>query len=480
MGEKNQSMRGKVFAGLFWKFGERISAQLISLIVSIVLARLLSPDDYGAVALVMVFITIANVFVASGFGNALIQKKNADNLDFSSVFYLNIALGLVLYAVLFFASPAIASFYNMPVLSPALRVLGIRIVVASVNSVQQAYVSRHMLFKRFFWSTLFGTLVSGVVGITMAYHGFGVWALVAQYLTNTCTDTIVLWFTVKWRPIFRCSLERAKGLFSYGWKLLVSALLDTGYKQLRSLIIGKKYTSADLAYYNQGDKYPGLIVNNINTSISSVLFPAMSQFQDDRKRVKQMTRRAIQISSYIMWPMMIGFAVVAEPFVSLVLTDKWLPCVPFIRIFCFTYGLYPIHTANLQAINALGRSDLFLRLEIIKKTIGLSMILLSMNYGTLVMAYSLVVADVAATVVNAVPNSKLLNYRYFEQLRDLLPGLVMSLIMAAVIVPISLLGLPDIATIALQVVCGAAVYLAESVLTKQPAFQYLLGLIKKH
>ena len=367
MGEKNQSMRGKVFSGLFWKFGERISAQLISLIVSIVLARLLSPDDYGAVALVMVFITIANVFVASGFGNALIQKKNADNLDFSSVFYLNIALGLVLYAVLFFASPAIASFYNMPVLSPALRVLGIRIVVASVNSVQQAYVSRHMLFKRFFWSTLFGTLVSGVVGITMAYHGFGVWALVAQYLTNTCTDTIVLWFTVKWRPIFRCSLERAKGLFSYGWKLLVSALLDTGYKQLRSLIIGKKYTSADLAYYNQGDKYPGLIVNNINTSISSVLFPAMSQFQDDRERVKQMTRRAIQISSYIMWPMMIGFAVVAEPFVSLVLTDKWLPCVPFIRIFCFTYGLYPIHTANLQAINALGRSDLFLRLEIIKK-----------------------------------------------------------------------------------------------------------------
>ena len=480
MGEKNQSMRGKVFSGLFWKFGERISAQLISLIVSIVLARLLSPDDYGAVALVMVFITIANVFVASGFGNALIQKKNADNLDFSSVFYLNIALGLVLYAVLFFASPAIASFYNMPVLSPALRVLGIRIVVASVNSVQQAYVSRHMLFKRFFWSTLFGTLVSGVVGITMAYHGFGVWALVAQYLTNTCTDTIVLWFTVKWRPIFRCSLERAKGLFSYGWKLLVSALLDTGYKQLRSLIIGKKYTSADLAYYNQGDKYPGLIVNNINTSISSVLFPAMSQFQDDRERVKQMTRRAIQISSYIMWPMMIGFAVVAEPFVSLVLTDKWLPCVPFIRIFCFTYGLYPIHTANLQAINALGRSDLFLRLEIIKKTIGLSMILLSMNYGTLVMAYSLVVADVAATVVNAVPNSKLLNYRYFEQLRDLLPGLVMSLIMAAVIVPISLLGLPDIATIALQVVCGAAVYLSESVLTKQPAFQYLLGLIKKH
>ena len=314
-------MKSKVFKGLCWKFGERVSAQLITLVVSIVLARILTPHDYGVVAIVMIFIAIANVFVSSGFGNALVQKKNADNLDFSSVFYINIGVGVVLYAVLFLTAPLIASFYGMPVLSPVLRVVGIRLVVASVNTVQQAYVSRHLLFKRFFWSTLFGTLISGVVGIAMAYSGFGVWALVAQYLTNTCTDTVVLWFTVKWRPERRCSWKRAKGLFTYGWKMLVSGLIDTGYRQLRGMIIGKKYTSEDLAFYDRGDKLPSLIITNINASISSVIFPTMSKFQDDRERLKQMTRRAIQISAYILWPFMVGFAVVAEPFVRLVLTE---------------------------------------------------------------------------------------------------------------------------------------------------------------
>lgn len=304
--ETQNNTRRKVFSGLFWKFGERITAQLVSLVVSVVLARLLMPEDYGSVAMIMVFITIANVFVSSGFGNALVQKKNADDLDFSSVFFVNILVSLVLYAVIFIAAPWVAAFYGMPVLSPALRVLGVRLVFAAVNSVQQAYVSRNMMFRKFFWSTLFGTAVSGIVGIAMAYHGYGVWALVAQYLTNTCTDTLVLWFTVRWRPIPKYSWRRTKSLLAFGWKLLVSSLLDTGYTQLMSLFIGKKYTSADLACYNQGDKYPSVIVTNINASISSVLFPVMSQCQDDPARVKQMTRRAIQVSSYIMWPLMVG------------------------------------------------------------------------------------------------------------------------------------------------------------------------------
>lgn len=200
-----KNLKRKIISGLFWKFGERITAQIVSLIVTIILARLLSPDEFGAVSLIMVFITIANVFVSNGFGNALVQKKDADNLDFSSVFYINIAMSIGLYFVLFLIAPLIAGFYNIPVLEPTLRVLGLRIIVASINSIQHAYVSRNMLFKRFFWSTLFGTLVSGIVGIIMAYKGLGVWALVAQYLTNTCIDTIVLWITVKWRPILKCS-----------------------------------------------------------------------------------------------------------------------------------------------------------------------------------------------------------------------------------------------------------------------------------
>lgn len=472
--------KSKVFSGLIWKFGERITAQLISLLVSIILARLLSPDEYGAVAIVMIFITIANVFVSSGFGNALIQKKDADNLDFSSVFYINIAIGIALYIVIFCIAPFVANFYDMPILSPTLRVLGIRIVIASINSVQQAYVSRNMLFKRFFWSTLFGTLVSGIVGVVMAYHGFGVWALVAQYLTNTCTDTVVLWFTVRWRPCLQCSFLRAKGLFSYGWKLLLSGLLDTGYKQLRSLIIGRKYSSSDLAYYNQGDKYPALLVTNINASISSVIFPAMAQCQDDRTKVKSMTRRAIQISSFVLWPCMLGVAAIAKPLVVFLLTDKWLPCVPYIRIFCFTYGLWPIHTANLQAINAVGRSDLFLKLEIAKKIVGMVAILVSMNYGPLVMAYSLVVTDLIATVINAFPNKELLNYGYFEQIKDIMPSFVIALVMALIIYPVQNLGFSNIITIIIQVLLGASIYITLAILTKQKSLTYLLGLIEKH
>lgn len=469
----------RVISGFIWKFGERITAQLISLVVSIVLARLLTPTDYGIVAMVMVFIAIANVFVSSGLGTALVQKKHADNLDFSSVFYLNIGVGIILYVLLFVTAPFVSSFYNMPLLCPVLRVLGIRIIVASINSVQQAYVSRNMLFKRFFWSTLFGTLLSGIVGITMAYAGNGVWALVAQYLTNTCTDTIVLWITVKWRPDLSFSWSRAKNLVSYGWKLLISGLLDTGYKQLRNLVIGKKYSSEDLAYYNQGDKYPSIIATNVNASINSVLFPAMAQYQDDIPKMKQMTRRSIQVSSYIMWPIMIGFAAVAESLVKLLLTDKWLPAVPFIRILCLSYGMWPIHTANLQAINALGRSDLFMKLEVIKKAIGIFLIIIALNFGTLALAYSVIAADIICIFVNSSPNRKLLGYDVSEQLKDLLPGFFMSLVMAVAIYPIQYINVHSSIVLIAQIAVGAGVYVIESLVTHQESFQYMRQVIKK-
>lgn len=476
---QGELMKKKVIFGFFWRFSERIVAQSISLIVSIVLARLLLPSDYGAVALVMVFITIADVFVNSGLGNALIQKIDVDNIDFSSVFYINIMMGLILYLILFLIAPLVAKFYDMPVLQPGLRVLAIRIPIASINSVQQAYVSRNMLFKRFFWSTLFGTLVSGIVGIILAYHGFGVWALIIQYLTNTCIDTIVLWFTVKWRPQLVYSWERAKKLISYGWKLLVSGLLDTGYRQLRSIIIGKLYTSSDLAYYNQGDKYPSLVVTNINTAIGSVLFPAMAQYQNDREKVKQMTRRVIQVSSYVMWPLMIGLGVISESMVRVVLTDKWLPCVPYLRIFCFTYGLWPIHTANLQAINAMGRSDLFLKLEVIKKGIGLIALLISMRISPLAMAGSLIITDIIATFINASPNLRLLNYGYIEQLKDLLPSFMMAIVMAIIIYPISFLDIPNIMIMIFQILLGIILYLAMSVILKNSAWIYFKEMLRK-
>ena len=471
-------MKKEIFSGLFWKFGERITAQVISLLVSIILARLLLPSDYGAVALMMVFITIADVFVSSGFGSALIQKQDVDNIDYSSVLYISLAISVILYILLFFSAPLIAGFYDLPVMFPALRVLGIRLIIAAVNSVQQAYVSKNMMFQRFFWSTLSGTLLSGLVGIYMAYNGMGVWALIAQYMTNTCIDTLVLWFTVRWRPDMICSLARVKGLLSYGWKLLISSLLDTGYNQLRSLIIGKIYTSEDLAYYNHGERYPSLIVVNINNSISSVLFPALAKNQNETDRIKEMTRKAIQVSSYIMWPLMVGLGIIAEPMVKMILTDKWIDCVPFIRVFCFSYGLWPIHTANLQAINAMGRSDLYLKLEIIKKISGLMILFISVPFGPLVIAWGLAVMGILSTFINAMPNVKLLGYSYKEQLRDSLLPFILSLVMALVIYPFNLFGLKNLVVVVLQILSGGILYILLSIITKQSAFYYLLSFFK--
>ena len=350
-----------------WRFAERCGAQLVSFLVSVVLARILAPEDYGTIALVTVFTAILQVFVDSGLGTALIQKKDADDLDFSSVFYFNFAMCLLLYAGMFIAAPYIAIFYEDMTLTPVIRVLSLTIVISGVKGIQQAYVSRNMLFKRFFFSTIGGTVFSAFLGIGLAYAGYGVWALVAQQLSNTIIDTLILWITVKWRPQKEFSWKRLRTLFSYGWKLLASSLLDTVYNNLRNLIIGKMYSSADLAYYNQGDKFPKIIVTNINTSIDSVLLPTMSNEQDDRKRIKSMTRRAIKTSTYVMAPLMMGLAFCAESIVKIVLTDKWMPCVPFLRLFCISYMFWPVHTANLNAIKAMGRSDWFLKLEIVKK-----------------------------------------------------------------------------------------------------------------
>ena len=479
------SVKEKVFSGLFWKFSERMLAQMISLIVSIILARILAPEDYGAVALVMVFISIANVFVSSGLGNALVQKKNADNLDFSSVFFINVGLSIIVYGIIYVIAPVAADFYSLDILCPAMRVLGIAILFAGVNSVQHAYVSRHMMFKRFFWSTLFGTLLSGVVGVTMAYLGYGVWALVLQHLTNTCVDTVVLWVTVKWRPEPIYSWERAKSLISYGWKLLAASLLDTGYRQLRGLIIGKIYTKSDLAFYNQGDKYPNMIAINVNASIIGVLFPAFSQNQSDKNKLRSMVRRAIQVSSTMMWPMMIGFAACSETIVRLVLTEKWLPCVPYIYCFCFSYGLWPIHTANLQALNAMGRSDLFFKLEIIKKIIGIVAILLSVKYGPFAIALSMVIAGLLATFINAHPNKALLGYSIFDQLKDMFPAFLISIIMGVCIYPIKLLHCHDAVVLILQIVSGGLIYCLVSYASRQEPFFYVIELLterleKKH
>lgn len=467
-----------VISNLVWRFAERCGAQLVSFIVSIVLARILAPEDYGTIALVTVFTAILQVFVDSGLGTALIQKKDADEIDFSSVFYFNFVVCLILYLGMFAAAPFIADFYGDVTLVPVIRILSLTIVISGVKGIQQAYVSRNMLFKRFFFSTIGGTIFSAVLGIAMAYAGFGIWALVAQQLSNTFIDTLILWITVRWRPTKSFSWTRLKYLLSFGWKLLVSSLLDTAYNNLRNLIIGKMYSSSDLAFYNQGDKFPKVIVTNINASIDSVLLPTMSSAQDDKERVKQMTRRAIKTSTYVMAPLMMGLAFCAEPIVSLVLTDKWLPCVPFLRIFCITYMFWPVHTANLNAINAMGRSDWFLRLEIIKKIMGMTILLSTMWFGVMAMAYSLLLSSVLSQIINSWPNRKLLGYGYLEQVRDFAPGILLAVIMGICVYFISFLHLSTIVTLLIQFIVGAAIYIGVSAILKLEEFEYLLGMVK--
>lgn len=469
--------RQKIFSNLIWRFLERTGAQLVAFIVAIVLARILTPEDYGTIALITVFTTILNVFVDSGLGSALVQKKDADNVDFSTVFYTNVIFCIILYAILFFVSPLIADFYKRQELTAVIRVLGITILISGVKNIQQSYVSKTLQFKKFFFATLVGTVIAAIVGVWMAYHGFGVWALVAQQITNLSIDTILLWITVKWYPNFVFSFERLKGLFSFGWKLLVSALIDTTYNNLRQLIIGKKYTSEDLAFYNKGNLFPFAIVSNVDNAINNVLLPVMSQEQDDKAKVKQMTRRAIKTSTYCISPLLMGLAACAPAVVHILLTDKWLPCIPYLRIFCITYMFWPVHTTNLTAISSLGRSDLFLKLEIIKKIMGLTILVSTMWFGVKIMAYSLLLMDVLGQIINSWPNKRLINYSYLEQLKDILPGIGTAVVMGLLVSLINYLSIAEWLKLLIQIPAGILIFISLSKIFKIDSYSYLKTLI---
>ena len=470
--------KNRVFSNLIWRFAERIGAKLISLVISLILARVLGPDVYGTLAIVLVITTILQVFVESGFGTALIQKKNADDLDFSSVFYFNVAICLLLYLLLFLCAPLISKIYGRPELTALIRAVGIVLIISGVKNVQQAYVSKNMLFKRFFFSTLGGTIIGGTAGVIMALNGCGIWSYVTQYLLTEGLSTAILWLTVKWRPKAEFSFERLKGLFSYGWKLLLASFLNVVSDQIRSLIIGLKYSSSDLSFYDKGRQFPNLITENVNTSIDSVLLPALSEQQTNIENVKTMTRRAVQLSSYIMWPLMIGMCVCARPFVQLVLGDAWLPCVPFIQIFCLYYALWPIHTANLNAIKSVGRSDIFLKLEILKKLLDLAVIAATMFIGVKAMAIGLLAEGIACQAINALPNSKLIGYKYIDQLKDILPSILASIALGLAAYAVRLLGLGNLLTLLLQVIIGFAVYIILSKAFKLESFSYVLSIVK--
>ena len=474
-------MSPNISHGFLWKLLERFGVTGAQFVLQIILARMLDPAHYGVLSIMIIFTTLANVFIQNGFNTALIQNKDVTEEDYSSVFWVSLGIAGVLYGVIFATAPLIGSFYKMPDLVTPLRVLALMLFPGALNSVQLAKVSREMDFRKVFFSNVAAILVAGGVGIVIAYMGGGLWALVAQSLLNVLVACVVMRFTVRLKLRLVCNLSRIKTLFAFGWKLLVSGLLDTLYQDLRSLVIGKKYDSSTLGYYNRGKQFPQLIINAINSSVQSVMLPAMSAEQDDKGKVKEMMRNSITVSAYVIFPMMAGLAGVASPLVRLLLTDKWLPCVPYLQIYCFSFAFYPVHSCNLQAMNAMGRSDLFLKLEIIKKSYGLAALVIAVLFfdSPVAIAMTGVITTVLSCFVNAAPNKKLIGYSYFEQMKDVLPSLVASLVMLAGVLAVGLLPLNPFLTILLQVAVGVAIYVAISAITRMTPFMVLLDMIKK-
>lgn len=474
-------LKRKTISSLIWKLLEKGGRAFVELLIQIVIARILAPEQFGALSIMLVFVSIGNVIVQSGLNTALVQSPEADNGDCSTVFWLSLGISLVLYAVIFVCAPLIAGFYSMGSIVWPLRTLALILVVNSFNAVQVAIVQRALEFRKVFNATISSVLVSGTIGIAMALSGAGLWALVAQQLSYQVANCVVLAFQVRWRPRFLFKARRARKLFSFGWKLLASGLLEQGYQSLSDLVIGKQFSASQLGLVSQGKKYPQAIGSMLDGAIQPVMLSAVAHIQDDVAYVKRLVRRALKTSTYLIVPCMALFALVAEPVVRLLLGEQWLPAVPFLQMYCFVYALLPIHTSNLQAINGMGRSDLFLKLELVKKAYGIVFILIGafVFQDVYVLVGSYVLSGVLSTLVNAWPNRKVVGYSYLEQVRDICPAFILAAVSAAVAFPIGLLALPDIATIILQAAAMAACYLGLSKLFKVEALDYLLSTAKE-
>lgn len=474
-----ENIKRKTFFGGVWKFLERILAQLISFAVSLVLARILSPEEYGVVAVVTIMINLMNVFVTSGYGAALIQKKDSNDRDFNTMFTFGVSLSVVLYLVLFSIAPYVAAWYQNDSLTLLIRVMGLRLPVASFNSIQQAYVSKKMEYRKFFWATLGGTLASGAVGIAMALLGCGVWALVGQYFANTLVDSIILYCIFPWRYKLFYSGKIARPLIRYGSGILIASLVDAVYQELRAIVVGIKYDTAALAYYNRGEQFPKLIVLNLATTIDGTLLPAFSLFQDDKDRMRQGLRRSVQVSVLIVAPLMLGMATVAEPMVRVLLTDKWLIAVPYVRIFCMMYALNPLISASNQVIKAMGSSNAFLAIEIAKKIVYLILLVAAIPFGPLAIAGSSVLAMLIACGINGFAVKKIIDYPLYEQMKSYVPQYVVAVAMALIISPMGNLIDNMYLLLIAQILAGALGYAVLLNVCKIEAFSYFVNILKK-
>ena len=476
MAVTRENIKQKTISSLFWKFLEQGGYAAIGLVVQVVMSWLLDPAEFGVLAIMLVFVNVGNVIVQSGLNTAIIQDPDVTDRDYDTVFWMSLALSLVLYLTVFLTAPLIAAFYDMPTLVAPLRTITLVLVVNAYFSIQEAIVARQMQFQKTFRATVISALVSGAVGIGVALAGGGLWALVAQQLCIQTVKCIVLAAQVSWKPRLIFERHRAVVLFRFGWKLLASGMLDQLYQSLSDLIIGKVFTKSELGFVSQGKKYPQALGVTLDGAIQPVMLSTVSRVRERIDDVKRVARRGLKTSSFLIVPSMCAFALVADSLVPLLLGEKWAASVPFLRAYCIIYALLPIHTTNLQVLNGMGRSDLFLRLEMINKVIGLSALLFC-AFGLrdlYAIVYGKVFVDIAAVFVNAHPNKRVIGYSYREQIADVLPAWMLAAVSAAAAAPLATLGLGSGLTVLVQCLVFSVVYLALAAILRIEAFTYLL------
>ncbi len=475
-----ENLKKKAIFSTFWKFTERILAQVITLVVSVVLARILMPSDYAIVSIVTIFFAFANVIISGGLNTALIQKKDADVEDYSSVLWVGLIISFVIYLILFFSAPPIARLYSQPMLIPVIRVMGLILPVYVVKSIWCAYVSSGLQFRKFFFATLGGTLVSGIAGIIMAVNGFGVWALVAQQMINPLIDTVILILTVRVHIKLRVSVSRIKVLFGYGWKIFASSFINVIYSKVSPLIIGVKYTPNDLSFYTKGESFPDTLSATFMHTLSAVLFPVIAKCQDDKERVLNGTRTFIRVCSFILFPAMLGFWAVSDNFIAVVLTEKWLPASYYVKIFCLASMFNVVAVGNCETIKAIGRSDVYLKLEIIKKVSYFIILFgfICFSKTPEIMALSSITCTVVQIIVNSIPNRRLINYQYKQQIKDILPSLFCSAAMCVIVSLVGLLSLNIYVLLILQIVTGISSYFLLAYIFNRNTLKYIINTAK--
>lgn len=472
------SLKDKTVKGVIWSAVDRFSAQGIQFVFSILIARLLVPEDYGVIAMLGIFMAVSQTFIDSGFGTALIRKIDRTETDFSTVFYFNIVVAAVFYLILFFSAPAIARFYETPLLESVTKVVALNLIIGSLSGIHNAKLSIDIDFKSRAKISILTTLLTGAVGLWMAYAGYGVWALVVQNLCSSVLRTVMLWIIVKWRPKLIFSWKSFKELFSFGSKLLASGLLDTLYNNIYTLVIGKVFSPATLGVYSKASTLAKFPSSNITGVLQGVTFPALSTIQNEERRLAEAYKRFLRLSAFIVFPLMVGLSAVADPFIRLALTDKWEGAIYLLQIICFWKMWYPIHAINLNILQVKGRSDYFLKLEIIKKVQGVLVLCITVPMGIVAMCYGSVISSVVCLVWNTHYTKKLIGYDFFAQMRDLLPILIHSLVMGG-IVAIVVYFMPTLwLKLIIGVLSGVVYYIAGAYIMKFTEMDELLAILK--